>query len=109
MPVNKREAPERAVLPIIEKENKGTNCNLLVPLVSSRGREVHQPIRYSGCVQLGDIDQDDEEYRPRRHKRSRKMAQPQKVSKIVEGAASKSNTPADANKTDSASKGELAL
>lgn len=65
----------------VEQDSKGTNCNLLVPLVSSHGREVHQPLRYSGCVQLGDMDQEDEEYKPRRTKRNRKMLHPKRVPK----------------------------
>ncbi|XP_046573536.1 zinc finger protein 286A-like [Haliotis rubra] len=65
----------------VEQNSKGTICNLLVPLVSSHGREVHQPLRYSGCVQLGDMDQEDEEYKPRRTKRNRKMLHPRRVPK----------------------------
>ncbi|XP_041365093.1 uncharacterized protein LOC121380374 [Gigantopelta aegis] len=64
-----------------EVHHRGTNCNILVPFVSSRGREIHQPSRYGGCLQLQELDDEDDDdgdHKPVLSRRGRK-SQPKKL------------------------------
>ncbi|XP_050418531.1 zinc finger protein 610 [Patella vulgata] len=77
-------------------------CDLLVPHISSRGRQVHQPSRYTGFYKdpVSDIDIDSDEFMESKERRKprRKLTKPVKLQVLLKDTKNNNDTASDQNK-----------